>query len=87
MNRERGREQGEGRRREGNAQTWRGGDSGESQAPLTASGRERGKGKAGREQWEGNIHNREHIICTALNLTYARNLGLMYAREGKRLCR
>jgi len=38
-----------------------GGDSGESQAPLTASGRERGKGKVGREQWEGNIHNREHI--------------------------
>jgi hypothetical protein len=30
-----------------------GGDSGESQAPLTASGRERGKGKVGREQWEG----------------------------------
>jgi hypothetical protein len=30
-----------------------GGDSGESQAQLTASGRERGKGKAGREQWEG----------------------------------
>ncbi len=53
---------------EGNAQTWRGGDSGESQTPLTASGRERGKGKAGREQWEGNIHNREHIIYTALNL-------------------
>ena len=38
-----------------------GGDSGESQAPLTASSRERGKGKVGREQWEGNIHNREHI--------------------------
>ena len=30
-----------------------GGDSGELQAPLTASGRERGKGKVGREQWEG----------------------------------
>ncbi len=46
-----------------------GGDSGESQALLTASGRERGKGKVGREQREGNIHNREHIqICTALNL-------------------
>ena len=51
-----GREQGEGRRREGNAQTWRGGDSGESQAPLTASGREQGKGKNG-QGTEGREHS------------------------------
>ena len=63
-----GREQWEGRRREGNAQIWRGGDSCESQTSLTAFGRERGKGKAGREQREGNTHDREHIISTALNL-------------------
>ena len=56
-------EQWEGRRREGNAQTWKEGDSCESQTPLTASGRERGKGKTGREH-----SYREHIISTALNL-------------------
>ena len=49
-----GKEQWEGKRREGNAQTWKEGDSCESQTPLTASGRERGKGKAGREKREGN---------------------------------
>ena len=49
-----GREQWEGKRREGNAQTWKEGDSCESQTPLTASGRERGKGKAGRGKREGN---------------------------------
>ncbi len=32
------------------------GDSCESQTTLTASGRKRGKGKAGREQREGNTH-------------------------------
>ncbi len=44
------------------------GDSCESQTPLTAFGRDRGKGRAGREQREGNTHNREHIISTAVNL-------------------
>ena len=68
VNGEQGREQWEGKRREGNAQTWKEGDSCESQTPRTASGRERGKGKTGREQREGNTHNREQIISTALNL-------------------
>ncbi len=63
-----GREQWEGKRRERNAQTWRGGDSCESQTPLTASGRERGKGTSGKGT-EGREHPyREHIISTALNL-------------------
>ena len=40
----------------------------ETQTPLTASGRERGKGKSGKGT-EGREHSyREHIISTALNL-------------------
>jgi hypothetical protein len=40
-----------------------GGDSGESHAPLTASGRERGKGKVG---WEMMGREKEGRECTDL---------------------
>ena len=58
--------------REGNAQTWKEGDLYKSQTPLTASGRERGTGKAGRESGKG-IEGREHsymkhVISTELIL-------------------
>ncbi len=62
-----GREQGEERRREGNAQTWKEGDLYKSQTPLTASGRERGKGKAGRESGKGTLLY-ETCNSTELNL-------------------
>jgi len=69
----------EGKRREGNAQTWKEGDLYKSQTPLTASGRERGKGKAGRESgkgMEGREHSyMKHVISTELILNiYVRPL-------------
>ena len=74
--------------REGNAQTWKEGDLYKSQTPLTASGRERGTGKAGRESGKG-IEGREHsymkhVISTELILNIWRDLCWVYALEIKR---
>jgi len=80
-----GREHGEGKRREGNAQIWKEGDLHKSQTPQAASGRERGKGKAGRESgkgMEGREHSyTKHVISTELILNMWRDLCWVYALE------
>jgi hypothetical protein len=50
-------------------------------APVTAFDRENGKGKWAGKRWEGNIHNREHILDYAQNWTqkYVRKLDTKYA--------